>query len=127
MIAQCLVLLYQIQSDWLDGGLNHLTHELLMRQLGGFCPFQAHRFSGKSNVVMNVENARLVISIKRVISGFERGRIRPTNLQTELAPCVIGIKGEQGVIEIEQCQSHVLSNIDLIKGMVMALCVCNAN
>ena len=91
------------------------------------------RFGGEAHVVVDVERARLVVGVERVVAALELGRVGPADGLRELAPGVVRIDRQQRVVEVEQRDApagggwvHSLSSIDLMSGTVIARLVCSA-
>ena len=77
---------------------------------------------------MDVECAVAVLGKKRIIGTAKLPAIAPAQRNSEFVPLVIRIEGDQRVIKIKQGNFlfHSFSSIALIKGTVMARCVCSA-
>ena len=104
MIPRRLVLADQIQRLRTDGGGNHFAHELRMGCRGGLRPPQANRLGGEAYVVVHIERTCLVMGIELVVAAGKLHRVVPAEANGELAPLVIGVERQQGVVQVEQGQ-----------------------
>ncbi|MDT4874567.1 hypothetical protein FQZ97_1098740 [compost metagenome] len=69
---------------------------------------------------MDVQRAGFVLLIKGVVRPGVGFGIAPTQGHGELPPGIVGVDGNERVIEIEKSQVHSFSSMDLISGMVIA-------
>src|SRR5690606_6556802 len=93
----------------------------------------AHGGRGEADVVVDIQRARLVVGVIAVVGLAELLGVAPAQAHGEFAPGVVGVQGNEGVIEVEKGESHTKrlpaqssSSMDLMSGMVMARCVRNA-
>ena len=69
---------------------------------------------------MNVQRTRLVVGIELIVTASELIVVGPANVGGVDAPRIVRIDRQQGVVQVKQGQFHSLSNINLIKGIVIA-------
>jgi hypothetical protein len=79
-----------------------------MRRLGLGLTLTAHGRGGETAVFMDIQRAGLVLGIKGVVLALEVPGVTPTQRQGELAPAVVGVKGNQGVVQVKQGQLGLL-------------------
>jgi len=85
-----------------------------MRLVAGLKPVFAHGLGGKLHIGVDVEFALLVLAIKRVIALGKFFGIGPTHAGGVLAPRVVRIQGQEGVVQIKQAnrfQTHLSSKL----------------
>ena len=81
--------------------LDHLLHEFRMRRCQDRCTALSQWGGRESDVSVDVERARLVLREKRVIALFEGDGVDPPLAHQKLAPSVVRIQGQQGVVQVE--------------------------
>ena len=71
---------------------------------GGLGPALAHGLDGKPHVVVHIERSRLVVCIELVVAARKLYGVVPANADGELAPLVVGVNGQERVVQVEQRQ-----------------------
>ncbi len=117
---------HQIERLRPDGGLDDAAQEILARGQRPVLAAQADGLGGEADVGVRVQRARLVMGIELVVAGLEVAGVAPADLQGELAPGVVGVDRQEGVVEVEQREFPSFSSMERIRGMVMARLVCKA-
>ena len=110
---------------------DHFAHEARVGGIGFGVGAHAQRLGRESDVLVDVEHARLVLLEVFVRAPAEFGFLDPAESNDEFAPRMVRIERDQRVVEIEQAQvaSHRPSSasICLTSGTVIARLVTSAN
>jgi hypothetical protein len=61
---------------------------------------------GKRFRIVHVERAGLVVGIELVVAARKLHRVVPADANGEFAPLVVGVQGQQRVVEVEQRKPH---------------------
>ena len=89
-------------------GLDHLAHELRVRQGRRLGAALANGVGGEAHVVVHVQPPGDVVVVERLVAPAELFAVGPADADGEFAPLVVGIQGQQGVVLVEQGQSAAL-------------------
>jgi len=93
------------QRPGADHGPDALCHELGMPAFQLLRRVARERAERKLEVFVDVERARLVLLEEHVVLGFVLLAVEHAPVDEELAPLVVAVAHEQGVVEVEQDQA----------------------
>lgn len=79
------------------------------------CPFVvAQRAQLKIQKLVDVQRASLVVCKKLIVSRFKLGPVQNAFVDQELRPSMVGVNGQQGVVQVKQCEFHILELPDFL-------------
>ena len=90
-----------------DGWQDTLGHELPVPIVELLPRITGQRLQLKSKKLVNVERARLVLRVERIVFGGMDLGVEHSLADQELRPFIITVTGQQGVVEVEQSEIHV--------------------
>ena len=103
-ITRIQVLLHQFNGRRLHGWTDHFVHKALMSRSRLRLATLDHGCRGKAHIVGNIELPGLIVFKESVVLAAKGLLIAPANGDGELAPAVVRIQRQQGVVQIKKGQ-----------------------
>ncbi|MNT10300.1 hypothetical protein D3C72_1451230 [compost metagenome] len=89
-----------------DDGVDHLAHEALAPGVQPVARIGGQRGQREAQERLDIQGARLVLPIELVVLATIGFLVDNAHADQEAAPFVVAVGGDQGVVEVKQCQIH---------------------